>query len=60
MFQEQQPTRSLHNHTVQKLRHGHLGAIIDAQGREIPITERMILQACHQLEKESPQRRFPF
>lgn len=26
------------------------GAIIDAQGREIPITEEMILEACHRLE----------
>ncbi len=27
------------------------GAVIDAQGREIPITEGMIQQACEQLEK---------
>lgn len=27
------------------------GAIIDAQGREIPITEGMIQQACEELEK---------
>lgn len=45
-------------HTAQKLRHMHLGAIIDAQGREIPITEQMILQACRQLEKQNkPLRR---
>lgn len=60
MHQEQQPNQLRHNQTVQKLRHGHLGAIIDAQGREIPITERMILQACRQLEKEARQRRFFF
>lgn len=28
-----------------------LGSIIDAQGREIPITEQMIQQACSELEK---------
>ncbi|MET1076453.1 MAG: PA1571 family protein [Pseudomonas sp.] len=27
------------------------GAVIDAQGREIPITERMIQRACRELEK---------
>lgn len=27
------------------------GAIIDAQGREVPITEHMIQQACIELEK---------
>ena len=27
------------------------GAIIDAQGREIPITENMIQHACRELEK---------
>lgn len=27
-----------------------LGAYIDAEGREIPITERMILEACRCLE----------
>ncbi|MBU3054856.1 MULTISPECIES: PA1571 family protein [Pseudomonas] len=27
------------------------GAIIDAQGREIPITETMIQQACRELHK---------
>lgn len=26
------------------------GSIIDAQGREIPITEEMIQQACRELE----------
>ncbi|MFD2644916.1 PA1571 family protein [Pseudomonas japonica] len=26
------------------------GSIIDAQGREIPITEQMIQQACRELE----------
>lgn len=39
----------------------HLGAIIDARGREIPITEQMILQACRQLEQaDKPRRRFLF
>jgi hypothetical protein len=27
------------------------GAIIDAQGREVPITEGMIQRACRELEK---------
>ncbi len=27
------------------------GSIIDAQGREIPITEQMIQQACRELDK---------
>ncbi|MDG9924117.1 MULTISPECIES: PA1571 family protein [unclassified Pseudomonas] len=27
------------------------GAIIDAEGREIPITEQMIQQACRALDK---------
>lgn len=54
MHRQHQPPRS---HTVRQLRHQHLGAIIDAQGREIPITEQMILQACRQLEKDSQPRR---
>lgn len=54
----QQPTEIRRERTVQQLRHAHLGAIIDAQGREVPITERMILQACRQLEKQARQRRF--
>lgn len=28
------------------------GAIIDAQGREIPITETMIQRACQELHKQ--------
>jgi hypothetical protein len=43
--------------TARTLRHLHLGAIIDAQGREVPITEQMILQACRQLEKDCKPRR---
>lgn len=54
----QEPQQPQLKRTTQQLRHSHLGAIIDAQGREIPITERMILQACRQLDKESRQRRF--
>ena len=27
------------------------GSIIDAEGREIPITEQMIQQACRELER---------
>lgn len=44
-------------HLSQPLRQQHLGAIIDARGREIPITEQMILQACRQLEQADKQRR---
>ncbi|MCO7515078.1 hypothetical protein NJF44_06310 [Pseudomonas guariconensis] len=35
------------------------GSIIDAQGREIPITEQMIQKACKDLEKsrEEPVRK---
>lgn len=29
------------------------GAIIDAQGREIPITEGMIQRACRELDRQS-------
>ncbi|WP_017939299.1 PA1571 family protein [Zestomonas thermotolerans] len=29
------------------------GAIIDAQGREIPITEQMVRRACRKLDKNS-------
>lgn len=31
------------------------GFVIDAQGREIPITEDMIQQACNALEKAQQQ-----
>ncbi|WP_331284101.1 PA1571 family protein [Pseudomonas anguilliseptica] len=31
------------------------GFVIDAQGREIPITEEMIQQACNALEKAQKQ-----
>lgn len=31
------------------------GFVIDAQGREIPITEKMIQQACKALEKAQQQ-----
>ncbi|MNJ80751.1 hypothetical protein D3C77_792440 [compost metagenome] len=32
------------------------GSIIDAQGREVPITEQMIQQACKALEKGRVER----
>ncbi|MEO4049266.1 PA1571 family protein [Pseudomonas sp. CAU 1711] len=34
------------------------GALIDADGREIPITEQMIQQACRELERawQAPRR----
>lgn len=52
MHREPQP-QSSRQQTVCKLRHQQLGAIIDAQGREIPITEQMILQACRRLEQDA-------
>jgi len=33
------------------------GSIIDAQGREIPITEDMIQRACRELEGSCVQKR---
>jgi len=40
---------TLQNHSVQQ--HTFNGAaLIDAQGREIPITEQMIQKACESLE----------
>ncbi|MCY1202735.1 hypothetical protein D9M72_142290 [compost metagenome] len=33
------------------------GAIIDAQGREIPITETMIQRACRELHKQLQSER---
>ena len=35
------------------------GFVIDAQGREIPITEAMIQQACNSLEKALQQAPTP-
>jgi len=32
------------------------GSLIDAQGREVPITEQMIQQACEVLEKSRSER----
>ncbi|AQW68007.1 UNVERIFIED_ORG: hypothetical protein J2W65_002723 [Pseudomonas parafulva] len=32
------------------------GALIDAQGREVPITEQMIQQACKALEESRVER----
>lgn len=29
-----------------------IGSVIDAQGREIPITEQMIQEACRELDKK--------
>lgn len=46
---------------AQHLRQMPRGAIIDERGREIPITEQMILQACRQLEQERrPRWRYLF
>lgn len=52
-----------HNCTAQRvvpLQPQHLvgGSFIDAQGREIPITEGMIQRACRELDKHwSPPKR---
>lgn len=42
-------------HSVSRIKSQRMvgGAIIDAQGREVPITEQMILQACRELEKSA-------
>ncbi|MGL4315603.1 MAG: PA1571 family protein [Pseudomonas sp.] len=42
-------------HSVNRIKSQRMvvGAIIDAQGREVPITEQMILQACRELEKSA-------
>jgi len=40
---------TLHNHSAQQPTFNG-AALIDAQGREIPITEQMIQQACQHLE----------
>lgn len=42
-------------HSVNRIKSQRMvvGAIIDAQGREVPITEQMILQACRELEKNA-------
>jgi len=46
---------TLHNSTNEAKQPGHpnpaCGSIIDAQGREIEITEDMIKKACEDLEK---------
>jgi hypothetical protein len=53
---------SSHNSSHPQKEHHALfvGAIIDAQGREITITEGMIQQACDELAKHYalPQQRF--
>lgn len=36
--------------------HKVAGALIDAQGREVPITEQMIQQACKALEESRVER----
>ncbi len=33
----------------------HGAAVIDQQGREIPITEAMVKKACEKLEEEQPR-----
>ncbi|MGE7992789.1 PA1571 family protein [Pseudomonas sp. NPDC089554] len=32
------------------------GSVIDAQGKEVPITEQMIQQACQELEESRVKR----
>lgn len=57
---------SLHDTAAQRpatpLKHPQMpvgGFIIDDQGREVPITEGMIQQACAELEKSQQQARQP-
>lgn len=51
---------SLHDTTAQhpanhQAAHMPIGFVIDAQGREVPITEDMIQQACNALEMSRQQ-----
>ena len=55
---------SLHDSAAQRrttpVKHPQMpagGFIIDGQGREVPITEGMIQQACAELEKTQQQSR---
>lgn len=52
-MQQQAPSTVQHSVTRIKTQQMVGGAIIDAQGREVPITEQMILQACRELEKSA-------
>lgn len=47
------PIQQASQHPVTPHHSQHLvgGSIIDAEGREIPITEQMIQQACRELEQ---------
>ncbi len=42
---------------IKDFRDAHQGAVIDAQGREIPITAKMIERACEKLERMSSANR---
>ncbi|WP_226503542.1 PA1571 family protein [Pseudomonas sp. MWU16-30317] len=50
MSLQSQPSETLPVQRVQP-HHAVGGSIIDAQGREVPITEDMVQQACRELEK---------
>ncbi|MDO7903893.1 PA1571 family protein [Pseudomonas sp. K1(2024)] len=41
---------------AQHTQHQVCGSIIDAQGREIPITEQMIQKACKELEESRVEK----
>lgn len=54
-MQQQDNANANVQHSVNRIKSQRMvvGAIIDAQGREVPITEQMILQACRELEKSA-------
>ncbi len=46
------PNQQTHKQHDTPLQQQAAGAIIDAQGREIPITEQMIQRACRELDEK--------
>jgi hypothetical protein len=46
------PNQQTHKQHDTPLQQATAGAIIDAQGREIPITEQMIQSACRELDEK--------
>lgn len=46
------PNQQTHEQHDTPLQQVAAGAIIDAQGREIPITEQMIQRACRELDEQ--------
>ncbi|WP_296268679.1 PA1571 family protein [Pseudomonas sp. UBA6562] len=53
-LQHTQPSPKTHTQGLQQ----PCGSILDAQGREVPITEDMIQQACQRLEESRADRAY--